>query len=152
MACTHRPSGTTTDSSTERPEGPWSDPVWIDVPGIDPDLAWDENGDCWCAVARIDTRSGKVLEGPLPMGSGTGLRDPETPHLYRVGEWWYLLVAEGGTALGHGVSVARARSPRGPWRPAPGNPLVSHRCTREPVQCTVQCTGHADLVRTGPGR
>ncbi|MER7837932.1 glycoside hydrolase family 43 protein [Streptomyces sp. NPDC096040] len=138
--------------SAERPEGPWSDPVWIDVPGIDPDLAWDENGDCWCAVAgnaiaRIDTRSGKVLEGPLPLWSGTGLRDPEAPHLYRVGEWWYLLIAEGGTALGHGVSVARARSPRGPWEPAPGNPLVSHRGTGSPIQCT----GHADLVRAADG-
>ncbi|MGY4929043.1 glycoside hydrolase family 43 protein [Streptomyces sp. 900105755] len=138
--------------TAERPEGPWSDPVWVDVPGIDPDLAWDENGDCWCAVAgvavaRIDTRTGKVLEGPLPMWSGTGLRDPEAPHLYRVGEWWYLLVAEGGTALGHGVSVARARSPRGPWEAAPGNPLVSHRGTREPVQST----GHADLVQAADG-
>ncbi|MFF7471874.1 family 43 glycosylhydrolase [Streptomyces sp. NPDC008092] len=134
--------------TAERPEGPWSDPVWIDVPGIDPDLAWDENGDCWCAVAGVAVaRIGKVLEGPLPMWSGTGLRDPEAPHLYRVGEWWCLLVAEGGTALGHGVSVARARSPRGPWEPAPGNPLVSHRGTREPVQCT----GHADLVRAADG-
>lgn len=34
------------------------------------------------AVARIDTRTGQVLEGPLPMWSGTGLRDPEAPHLY----------------------------------------------------------------------
>ncbi|MFG2124941.1 glycoside hydrolase family 43 protein [Streptomyces sp. NPDC048710] len=138
--------------TAERPEGPWSDPVWIDLPGIDPDLAWDEDGQCWCAmagvtVARIDPRTGKVLEGPLPMWSGTGLRDPEAPHLYRIGDWWYLLLAEGGTALGHGVSAARARSPRGPWEPAPGNPLLSHRGTGLPVQCT----GHADLVQAADG-
>ncbi|MEV5734744.1 glycoside hydrolase family 43 protein [Streptomyces sp. NPDC052292] len=138
--------------TAERPEGPWSDPVWIDLPGIDPDLAWDEDGDCWCAlagvsVARIDPRTGEVLEGPLPTWSGTGLRDPEAPHLYRIGDWWYLLIAEGGTALGHGVSAARARSPRGPWEPAPGNPLLSHRGTGLPVQCT----GHGDLVRAADG-
>ncbi|MGQ5635124.1 MULTISPECIES: glycoside hydrolase family 43 protein [unclassified Streptomyces] len=138
--------------TAERPEGPWSDPVGIGLPGIDPDLAWDEDGSCWCAmagvtVARIDPRTGEVLEGPLPMWSGTGLRDPEAPHLYRIGEWWYLLLAEGGTALGHGVSAARARSPRGPWEPAPGNPLLSHRGSASPIQCT----GHADLVQAADG-
>ncbi|MEU0053109.1 glycoside hydrolase family 43 protein [Streptomyces sp. NPDC006309] len=138
--------------TADRPEGPWSDPVWIDLPGIDPDLAWDEDGNCWCAmagvtVARIDPGTGKVLEGPLPMWSGTGLADPEAPHLYRIGDRWYLLLAEGGTGLGHGVSVARARSPRGPWEPAPGNPLLSHRGTGLPVQCT----GHGDLVQAADG-
>ncbi|GHI09275.1 hypothetical protein Scel_75960 [Streptomyces cellostaticus] len=138
--------------TAERPEGPWSDPVWIDLPGIDPDLAWDEDGQCWCAmagvtVARIDPRTGRVLEGPLPMWSGIGLRDPEAPHLYRNGDWWYLLLAEGGTALGHGVPAARARSPRGPWEAAPVNPLLSHRGTGLPVQCT----GHADLVQAAEG-
>ncbi|MFE0517158.1 glycoside hydrolase family 43 protein, partial [Streptomyces sp. NPDC058964] len=138
--------------TAEDPEGPWSDPVRIDVPGIDPDLAWDEDGNCWCAVAgcavaRIDPLTGKVLEGPLPLWSGTGLRDPEAPHLYRIGEWWYLILAEGGTALGHGVAAARARSPRGPWEPAPGNPVLSHRGTGLPIQCT----GHADLVEAADG-
>lgn len=138
--------------TSERPEGPWSDPVLIDVPGIDPDLAWDDDGSCWCAVAgvrvaRIDPATGRVLEGPLPMWSGTGLRDPEAPHLYRIDGWWYLFLAEGGTALGHGVSVARSRSPRGPWEPAPGNPLLTHRGTGLPIQCT----GHADLVQAGDG-
>ncbi|WP_155056753.1 glycoside hydrolase family 43 protein [Streptomyces blattellae] len=138
--------------TSDRPGGPWSDPVWVDVPGIDPDLAWDEDGNCWCAVAgvavaRIDTESGKVLEGPFRVWSGTGLRDPEAPHLYRVGEWWYLMLAEGGTADAHSVSVARARSPRGPFEPAPANPLLSHRGTGLPIQCT----GHADLVQAPDG-
>ncbi|MFH8222264.1 glycoside hydrolase family 43 protein [Streptomyces sp. NPDC018057] len=135
-----------------RPEGPWSDPVWIDLPGIDPDLAWDDDGSCWCAldgvrVARIDPATGEVLEGPVAAWSGTGLRDPEAPHLYRVGGWWYLLLAEGGTAQGHSVSAARARSPRGPWEPAPRNPVLSHGGTDLPVQCT----GHGDLVRAADG-
>ncbi|MEU5088587.1 glycoside hydrolase family 43 protein [Streptomyces sp. NPDC021356] len=138
--------------TADRPEGPWSDPVLIDLPGIDPDLAWDDDGTCWCAVAgvglaRIDPVTGKVLEGPIEVWSGTGMRDPEAPHLYRVGDWWYLLLAEGGTAHGHSVSVARARSPRGPYEPAPDNPVLSHRGTDLPVQCT----GHADLVQAEDG-
>jgi beta-xylosidase len=136
----------------ERPEGPWSDPVWIDLPGIDPDLAWDDEGNCWCALAgvglaRIDPATGKVLEGPLPVWSGTGMQHPEAPHLYRIGDWWYLMLAEGGTGHGHSVSIARSRSPRGPYEPAPHNPVLSHRSTDLPVQCT----GHGDLVQATDG-
>ncbi|MYV44582.1 glycoside hydrolase family 43 protein [Streptomyces sp. SID2888] len=138
--------------TSERPEGPWSDPVQVDLPGIDPDLAWDDDGSCWCAVsgvqvARIDPATGEVLEGPLPVWSGTGLQYPEAPHLYRIGAWWYLMLAEGGTAHGHSVSIARARSPRGPYEPAPVNPVLSHRSTDLPIQST----GHADLVSAPDG-
>ncbi|WP_406435361.1 family 43 glycosylhydrolase [Streptomyces sp. NBC_01589] len=56
----------------------------------------------------------------------------EAPHLDRIGDWWYLLIAEGGTERGHGVSIARARSPRGPWEGAPANPLLSHIGTDGP--------------------
>ncbi|MET9386888.1 glycoside hydrolase family 43 protein [Streptomyces sp. NPDC002928] len=152
MITTNVAGGGTFLVHSERPEGPWSDPVWIDLPGIDPDLAWDDDGSCWCAVsgvrlARIDPTTGKVLEGPVPVWSGTGMQHPEAPHLYRIGEWWYLMLAEGGTAHGHSVSVARARSPRGPFEPAPGNPVLSHRSTDLPVQCT----GHADLVQAADG-
>ncbi|MDT0345739.1 glycoside hydrolase family 43 protein [Streptomyces litchfieldiae] len=141
--------------TAERPEGPWSDPVWLDLPGIDPDLAWAEDGSCWCAfssasgiqTARVDPLTGAVLEGPWPLWSGTGLQYPEAPHLHRVGEWWYLVLAEGGTERGHSVSVARGRSPRGSFEPAPGNPILSHRSTDRPIQST----GHADLVSAPDG-
>ncbi|WP_158849620.1 glycoside hydrolase family 43 protein [Saccharothrix deserti] len=138
--------------TAERPEGPWSDPVWIDLPGIDPDLAWDDEGNCWAAfqgvgVARIDPEAGKVLDGPWPIWSGTGLQWPEAPHLYRIGDWWYLMIAEGGTERGHTVAMARARSPRGPFEPSPVNPILTHRGTDHPVQST----GHADLVTTPDG-
>ncbi|XVU21889.1 glycoside hydrolase family 43 protein [Actinoplanes sp. CA-054009] len=134
------------------PAGPWSEPVWVDLPGIDPDLAWDDEGNCWCAVsgiqvARIDPVAGKVLDGPHPVWAGTGLQYPEAPHLYRVGDWWYLMIAEGGTERGHTVAMARARHPLGPYEPAPGNPILTHRSTDLPVQST----GHADLVETPDG-
>lgn len=57
------------------------------------------------------------------------------------------MVAEGGAADGHSVSIARARSPPGPHEPAPHNPVLSNRSTGPPSQCT----GHADLVQAADG-
>jgi xylan 1,4-beta-xylosidase len=91
------------------PAGPWSDPVRLPgVAGIDPDLAWDDDGTCWCTVAgvsqvRVDPGTARAFGEPRRIWSGTpGARAPEAPHLYRIGEYWYLLIAEGGTERGHG--------------------------------------------------
>ncbi|WP_230415639.1 glycoside hydrolase family 43 protein [Micromonospora tarapacensis] len=134
------------------PAGPWSDPVYFDLPNVDPSLTWDDNGDCWMTLSgvasyRIDPEAGTVLEGPVPMWSGTGGQYPEAPHLYRIGDWWYLLVSEGGTHTGHAVSIARSRNIRGPFEPGPVNPFLTHRSTDR----RVQATGHADLVQAGDG-
>ncbi len=134
------------------PAGPWSDPIRLpEVHGIDPDLAWDDEGNCWCTMAgvhqyRVDLATGAVLGASQRLWSGTDrAKAPEAPHLYRIGDYWYLLIAEGGTERGHGVSIARGSSPDGPFEPCPANPILSHRSTDEPVQNT----GHADLVQ-GP--
>lgn len=142
--------------------GPWSEPVVLDaLPGIDPDLAWDEAGDCWFSYsvfpgegrpggimqARIDPSTGAVLDAPRRIWSGTGLAYPEAPHLYRIGEFWYLLIAEGGTERGHAISVARGPNPWGPFEGCPANPVLSHRSTDSPIQST----GHGDLVRAADG-
>ncbi|MFI5823521.1 glycoside hydrolase family 43 protein [Streptomyces rishiriensis] len=134
------------------PAGPWSDPIRLPgVPGIDPDLAWDEDGVCWCTVAgvsqvRIDPYTGETSETPRKLWSGApDAKAPEAPHLYRIGDHWYLLIAEGGTERCHGVSIARGRTPDGPFEPCPANPILTHRGTDHPVQNT----GHADLVQ-GP--
>ena len=128
--------------------GPWSDPVPVPgVTGIDPDLAWDDDGTCYCTWAgihqiRIDPLTGDSQDLPRTLYSGTGGSFPEGPHLHRRGAWWYLVLAEGGTGPGHAVSVARSTSPQGPFEPHPHNPVLTHRGTNNPVQNT----GHADLV------
>ncbi|CAL9363270.1 Non-reducing end alpha-L-arabinofuranosidase BoGH43A [Nocardiopsis dassonvillei] len=137
------------------PAGSWSDPVRIrDAGGIDPDLVWDEDGRClltWSdggiRQAVLDPATGTLLSEPRTLWSGTGGRDPEGPHLYRTGRWWYLVVAEGGTGPGHAVTVARGPSPEGPFEPCPHNPLLTARGTPGPVQNT----GHADLVERPDG-
>jgi xylan 1,4-beta-xylosidase len=141
--------------TSDDPAGPWSDPIVVPVPGIDPDLAWDSDGNCWVhfsglggiARARIDAATGSFLEEPHLTWSGTGLQYPESPHLYERNGIWYLLIAEGGTHSGHCVSVARGPSPVGPWEACPANPILTHRSTDSPIQNT----GHADLVEFTDG-
>ncbi|HEX5401522.1 MAG TPA: glycoside hydrolase family 43 protein [Pseudonocardiaceae bacterium] len=136
------------------PAGPWSDPVRLPgVTGIDPDLAWDEQGNCWCTFAgveqvRIDPATGEVFGPPRRLWSGSpGARYPEAPHLYRIGALWYLLIAEGGTERGHAVAIARGSAPTGPFEPCPANPILTHRGTISPIQNT----GHSDLVQAVDG-
>ncbi len=138
-----RSTGGTFLVTTDRLAGRWSDPVWIDLPGVVPDLAWTENGKCWCTTsdgrtARIDPYRGTVLEGPWQTWRDSDDRYPEAPHLYHVGDWWYLLFKRG-----HGFAVARARTPRGPFEPAPGDLVHNAGALRG--------TGRADLVTTPGG-
>ncbi|MEF2985521.1 family 43 glycosylhydrolase, partial [Pseudomonas aeruginosa] len=90
--------------------GPWSDPiVFPGLGGIDPDLAWGDDGTCfltYCALDEalrpeggtlpviaqvpVDLDRGIRLEEPRVIWRGSGLAHPEGPHLYRRGEWWYL--------------------------------------------------------------
>lgn len=131
--------------------GPWSHPVQIEAPGIDPDIAWDASGTCyltWChaqggiSQVTIDPETGRLLSERRELWSGTGMKFPEGPHLYEVDGWWYLLIAEGGTERGHCSSVARSRRPDGDFEGCPNNPILTHRSTNHPVQSV----GHADLA------
>jgi xylan 1,4-beta-xylosidase len=159
------PRGCVVFTATD-PAGPWSDGVTLDgIDGIDPDLAWDDDGTPYVTFsglrttgpqlgahlgiqqARVDIEAGRALEEPRSVWSGTGLKFPEAPHLYHRGDHWYLMIAEGGTERGHGVSIARGPSPVGPFEPHPGNPVLSARSTSRPIQNT----GHADLVDTPGG-
>jgi len=154
LITTNVAAGGTVVFTTTDPAGPWSEPTRVPgVTGIDPDLAWDDNGDCWCTYAgieqvRIDPHTGQTFGTPRRLWSGTpGAQAPEAPHLYRIGGHWYLLIAEGGTERGHAVSIARGPAPDGPFEPCPANPILSHRGTSRPIQNT----GHADLVEAPDG-
>lgn len=145
----------------EDPAGPWSDAVRIpSAIGIDPDLAWDDDGTCLLTYAgfgpgggegivqsAIDPFTGEVLTPRRRLWAGTGGKFPEGPHLYRIDDRWYLLIAEGGTERGHAVTIARGPTPQGPFETNPANPVLTHRGTDQPVQNT----GHADLVQRADG-
>lgn len=148
--------------SAEDPAGPWSDPIFVPrARGIDPDLCWDDDGELllsWTGrvadtdvhgilQGRVDLKSGDFIGEPYRIWQGAGLAHPEAPHLYKIGDHWYLLLAEGGTERGHTVTIARADRPEGPYEACPANPILTHRSLPLPVQNT----GHADLVQTPSG-
>jgi alpha-N-arabinofuranosidase len=136
------------------PEGPWSEPIFVAQPGIDPSLFFDVDGSALYTTSsegalqsRIDVTTGALLSEPRVVWSGSGGQYPEGPHLYLRDGWYYLLLSEGGTEYGHMLTMARSRSPWGPFEPCPRNPLLSHRSIKSPIQAT----GHADLVQTEGG-
>jgi len=152
MTTTNVSSGGNFIVTAAAPGGPWSDPMPVAQPGIDPSLFFDEDGSVLYTTAnhgalqsRIDVTTGKLLSEPKVLWRGTGGQHPEGPHLYFRGGWYYLLLSEGGTEYGHMITMARAKSPWGPFEPCARNPLLTHRSHHSPIQAV----GHADLVE-GP--
>ncbi len=137
------------------PAGPWSMPVRIPTPGIDPDLFFDEDGRVWQTgthestiyTQEIDLKSGQMVGDLHWIWHGTGAASSEGPHIYRVNGWYYLLISEGGTERGHMLSMARSRCVTGPYEPCPHNPVMTNRSTSLPLQAV----GHADLFQDQHG-
>ncbi len=139
---------------TDDIEAGWSDPIWVDVGGIDPDLFCDDDGTFYFTSAdgnssilqaAVDIASGQVLSDVQQITRGTGGRHAEAPHIYKVDSTYYLMLAEGGTEEGHMVTILRGSSPRGPWTECRDNPILSHRSKPSPIRAT----GHADMIE-GP--
>jgi xylan 1,4-beta-xylosidase len=142
--------------------GPWSDPINLKIGDcIDPGHIVGEDGKRYLfvnGVRRIRlTDDGLAKDGELQPAykpwrypENWVVEDfaPEGPKLLRHGEWFYLVMAIGGTAgppTGHMVIAARSRSIHGPWEHCPHNPLVRTISAEEPWWSR----GHASLVE-GP--
>ena len=48
-------------------------------------------------LEEIDVRTGRLLGAQKTIWSGVGGGFLEAPHVYHIGDWYYLLAAEGGT-------------------------------------------------------
>jgi alpha-N-arabinofuranosidase len=164
VVCTLVDKGGNFIVTSENPAGPWSNPIWLNTPGIDPSLFFDPlDGRAWY-IGTDPEPKGKTYQGEceiyiseldLPSlslkGASTGiwrgaLRNgiwAEGPHIYRIGEWLYLVHAEGGTSVNHAVCIARSKNITGPWIGAPHNPILTHRHLRK--NALIINTGHADL-------
>lgn len=141
--------------TAEDPAGPWSEPIFIDIKGIDPSIYW-EGGKTYVQYTEFGTISqveieesdGSITNGPHAITTGCGGRDAEGPHIWKRNDYYYLLLAEGGTREGHMVTLMRSRSIWGPFEPSPYLPVVSNKdYSREPLQCV----GHADWVADEKG-
>lgn len=129
--------------------GPWSKPVFLNLPGIDPSLFFDDDGSVYYTgthgaiyTCKINPLTGEALEARTKVWNGTGGCAPEGPHLYKKSGWYYLMISEGGTEMGHMVTIARSKSPYGPFESYENNPILTNRSTEMPIRAT----GHADLV------
>ena len=133
------------------PAGPWSDPVWVDVKGIDPSLFFDDDGKSYVIsqafiVKEIDLKTGKILDEGRKVWCGTGQDATEGPHIYKKDGYYYLMAAEGGTHLCHRESIARAHSIWGPYTDNPANPILTH-ANAAGASSVFKGVGHADIVQ-----
>ncbi|MFI3207033.1 MAG: glycoside hydrolase family 43 protein [Clostridia bacterium] len=140
---------------TDDINGKWSEPFWIDHKGIDPSLLFDGDKVYFCGTGPDDNKksaiilfeinpdTGEVLSEKKAISYGTGGKYPEGPHIYHIGDYYYLMLAEGGTEYGHYETIQRSASVWGPYEKCPYNPIISNR---DNMNSRVQCTGHADLA------
>ncbi|PNS15955.1 hypothetical protein CAC42_4356 [Sphaceloma murrayae] len=129
----------------------WSDPVIFKSQYIDPDLFWDDDGQAYVSQADITQNTIDLATGELGpevrIWNGTGGVYPEGPHIYKRDDAYYLLIAEGGTELGHTVTVARSDMVDGEYVGADTNPILTARNTSN----YFQTVGHADLFQDANG-
>lgn len=155
--------------TAENPAGPWSDPVWLDSPGIDPSLMWDDDGKCYYVghgnlkekqdwkdqqgvwLQEMDIEQGKLI-GPrkqLTFGHANNAAWTEGPHLYKINGKYLLMVAEGGTGTNHATTVHHADSVFGPYIADYINPVLTHRHLGKDYP--VHSIGHTDIIQTQNG-
>ena len=145
------------------PVGPWSEPVDLGIHAIDP-AHIAENGQRYLYMAggrmaelnadglSVKTPPRTVLEPwPFPPSIRIECTCMEGPKLVERNGWFYLNVAEGGTAgpaTSHAVISARSRHAEGPWEYSPYNPVV-HTPSRDDRWLSM---GHGRLIETAGGR
>lgn len=149
--------------TAESVDGPWSEPVHLGSRGFDFSFFHDDDGSHWIVGVQWDQRpehpsfGGLVLEQYLPderrtAGTTTLLHQEQTlvegPNLYHVGDWYYLLIAAGGTGWNHAVTMARSRSLMGPYERDP-EPFVL--TSRDDPGAPLQKAGHGELMQTPDG-
>lgn len=156
--------------------GEWSEPLYLNSIGFDPSLFHDHdsdgrqgkkylvnmvNGFKGVLVQEL-VRTGEEEDVPISQRKprwklagerkkvygGSGIGCTEGPHIYHIGDWYYLVVAEGGTGYDHCVTLARAKSVWGLFETAPDNPVLTSD-KADPL--ALQKCGHADLVDTPEG-
>jgi alpha-N-arabinofuranosidase len=159
---------------TKDPLQGWSDPIKLKFEGIDPSIFFDEDGKAYIVhndapdkgteiynghrvikVWEYDLENDQVIEGTdkIIVNGGVDLaKKPiwiEAPHIYKKNGSYYLMCAEGGTGGWHSEVIFKSDSPKGPYIPAPSNPILTQRhFPRERVN-KVDWAGHADIIQ-GP--
>lgn len=152
--------------TSDRIDGDWSDPVYLNSSGFDPSLFHDDDGRKYLVNQLWDYRPGNnrfagivlqeysasatsLVGARTNIFKGTDLGLTEAPHLYKRGDYYHLITAEGGTGWGHAVTMARSRSLAGPYELHPDGPVLT---ARHRPDLALQRAGHADMVETRDGQ
>ena len=120
--------------------GPWSEPIDLNIGNIDPGHIADGQGNRYLYFSNggyvslsedgltVTSELQHAYDGwPIPREWTIECFCMEGPKLFKRGAYYYLIVAQGGTAgpaTGHMVVSARSKSPLGPWENSPYNPIV----------------------------
>ncbi len=162
--------------TSKKPEGPWSNPVWIpQINGIDPSMFFDENGKAYIVYNSIAPDAKPLYDGHrtlrmyefdvanlkvtgdevILVNGGVDLaKKPiwiEAPHIFKKDSFYYLIAAEGGTAEQHSEVVFRSKNVAGPYVPYEHNPILTQRYLDPKRKNAITSTGHADFVQTESG-
>lgn len=139
--------------SSDKPEGPYTKPVFLDEDGIDPSIFSDDDGRRYMLLNRgarifeISEDATKQLGPATLLFYGDQKRAPEGPHLLKKDGYYYLFEAEGGTGEGHRITVSRSKELFGVYEPCPYNPIMRQHDETAPVR---RC-GHGKPVQTQNG-
>lgn len=145
---------------TDDIHGEWSEPIVVNQGGIDPDLYFedgkaffmsngtDDEGIGGIIQCEIDIETGDKKTPSRSIWRGSGGRYLESPHLYKMNGYYYLMASEGGTEYGHMVTYARGDSPSGPFEPYGKNPVLTNRNLGG---YELQGVGHGDLIQDQEG-
>ncbi|MFQ3326043.1 MAG: xylan 1,4-beta-xylosidase [Salibacteraceae bacterium] len=145
-------------ATSESIHGPWSDPVYLNSRGNDPAMFHDEDGRHWYVCSDFEFEPGfathhgmllqeydpkqKKLVGPSRnIFKGTNLGFMEGSKMFKRGDWFYIVAAEGGTNYGHAMTMARSKDIWGPYEVHPDNPILTARG----VHSMIKRAGHGDI-------
>ena len=156
---------------TKDPLKGWSDPIKLDFNGIDPSLFFDDNGKGYVIhndapdkgkelynghrvikIWEYDVKTDKIIPGTdkIIVDGGVDLsKRPiwiEAPHIYKKNGRYFLMCAEGGTGGWHSEVIFVSDNAKGPYTPAPSNPILTQRYFAQDRANKVDWAGHADLV------
>jgi alpha-N-arabinofuranosidase len=162
---------------TKDPMTGWSDPIKLDFNGIDPSLFFDDNGKGYIVhndapnpgkelysghrvikVWEYDVNTDKIMPGTdvIVVDGGVDINKKpiwiEAPHIYKKNGKYYLMCAEGGTGGWHSEVIFISDNPKGPYKPAPSNPILTQRYFPKDRVNKVDWAGHADLVLGPDGK
>ncbi len=148
----------------DRISGPWSEPIDLKLPLIDPGHAVGEDGKRYLFLSggRYVPLAGDGLSTAGDVKHAyEGWKYPddwivesfsqEGPKILKHGEYFHMILAEGGTAgppTGHMIVSARSRSIHGPWENSPWNPIARALSAEE----RWWSKGHGTLVEGPDGR